>query len=194
MIYRLSSWAAVESFEDGALVLNLADRVMTELSLIARDVLNLTDGTRSLQQVAEILAQAHLVPLEVMTGDVGQQYELLLQQRIVERVWLPQEKDDSDMTDLSTFPHYLCNPDIVLREEDENGGLLFNPDTNQIKVVNSTGLFIWKRLGSSQGAQAVIAAILSEFEDVPQDVVAADVQAFLDEMAQTGFIGIIEAA
>jgi hypothetical protein len=95
------------------------------------------------------------------------------------------------MTDMTT--RYLCNPDVVLREEDEDGGLLFNPDTNQVKVINSTGLFIWKLFGSAQEVPAVIAAIHAEFEDVPQEMVAADVQAFLDEMIQTGFIGIIES-
>lgn len=38
----------------------------------------------------------------------------------------------------------LRNPDVVLREEDPDGALLFNPDTNQIRVINTTGLFIWK--------------------------------------------------
>jgi hypothetical protein len=38
---------------------------------------------------------------------------------------------------LSIF--YLRNPDVVLREEDPDGGLLFNPDTNQVKVI--TGNF-----------------------------------------------------
>jgi hypothetical protein len=98
------------------------------------------------------------------------------------------------MTDVSSPTQYLCNPDVVLREEDEDGGLLFNPDTNQVKVVNSTGLFIWKQFGAVQEVTTVIAAIQTEFEDVPQEMVAADVQAFLNEMLQTGFIGIIEAA
>ncbi len=44
--------------------------------------------------------------------------------------------------------HYLCNPDVVLREEDKSGALLFNPDTNQVKVINNTGLFIWNQFGS----------------------------------------------
>ena len=38
----------------------------------------------------------------------------------------------------------IRNPDVVLREEDQDGALLFNPDTNQIRVINPTGLFIWK--------------------------------------------------
>jgi hypothetical protein len=46
------------------------------------------------------------------------------------------------MSENTTAPHYLVNPDVVLREEDPDGELLFNPDTNQLCVLNHTGLFI----------------------------------------------------
>jgi Coenzyme PQQ synthesis protein D (PqqD) len=87
---------------------------------------------------------------------------------------------------------YLCNPDVVLREEDEDGGLLFNPDTNQVKVVNTTGLFIWKQFASPNQPEPVAAAILQNFEDAPAEVILADLKEFLDEMIQTGFIGVVE--
>lgn len=32
----------------------------------------------------------------------------------------------------------IRNPDVVLREENPDGALLFNPDTNQIRVINTT--------------------------------------------------------
>ena len=63
---------------------------------------------------------------------------------------------------------YLCNPDVVLREEDESGALLFNPDTNQVKVLNATGLFIWKQFQSENCSKTVIKEMLEEFEDVPE--------------------------
>ena len=87
---------------------------------------------------------------------------------------------------------YLCNPDVVLREEDEDGGLLFNPDTNQVKVVNTTGLFIWKQFASANQPEAVAAAIISNFDEAPAEVVPADLREFLDEMIQSGFIGLVE--
>jgi hypothetical protein len=194
MVYKIAPQVAVESFEDGALVLKLADRSLTELNPTARDVLDLTDGIRSMQQIAEEMARAYEIPLDVAIRDESELYERLIAQQILERVLSPQEKDGSSMNDVSTSIQYLCNPDVVLREEDEDGGLLFNPDTNQVKVINSTGLFIWKQFGSAQEVPAVIAAIQAEFEDVPQEAVAADVQTFLDEMLQTGFIGVVEAA
>jgi len=87
---------------------------------------------------------------------------------------------------------YLCNPDVVLREEDEDGGLLFNPDTNQVKVVNTTGLFIWKQFAALNRADAVAEAILKNFQEATAEVVQADLKEFLDEMLQSGFIGEAE--
>ena len=87
---------------------------------------------------------------------------------------------------------YLCNPDVVLREEDEDGGLLFNPDTNQVKVLNITGLFIWKQFASPNRLEAVVEALRQEFEEVPADEVQSDVTEFLSGMIADGFIGILE--
>lgn len=87
---------------------------------------------------------------------------------------------------------YLRNPDVVLREEDEDGGLLFNPDTNQVKVVNPTGLFIWQRCDGQNDFEQLVAAVVEEYEDAPADEVRQDVQEFLDGMLQTGFIGTLE--
>jgi hypothetical protein len=43
--------------------------------------MNLADGTRSsLQQVAEVLAQAWQIPLEVATSDVRDLYDQLIEQ------------------------------------------------------------------------------------------------------------------
>ena len=87
---------------------------------------------------------------------------------------------------------YLCNPDVVLREEDEDGGLLFNPDTNQVKVLNLTGLFIWKQFASPNRLEAVVEALRQEFEEVPADEVQSDVTELLSAMIADGLISILE--
>ncbi len=83
----------------------------------------------------------------------------------------------------------LCNPDVVLREEDEDGGLLFNPDNNAVKIVNATGLFIWKQFQSINTPEKVAAEVLKNFEDATPEVVLADLEEFLQDMLTTGFIG-----
>ena len=56
-------------------------------------------------------------------------------------------------------PRYIRNPDVVLREEDADGGLLFNPDTNQVKVVNTTGLFIWQQCDGARDLAEIVGAV-----------------------------------
>ena len=97
------------------------------------------------------------------------------------------------MTQSDTIPgSYLCNPDVVLREEDEDGGLLFNPDTNQVKVINTTGLFIWKQCAGGSDAAAITTALAQAFDEAPAGTVAEDVNEFLQTMVQYGFIGVAE--
>lgn len=94
---------------------------------------------------------------------------------------------------ISVATCYLRNPDVVLREEDpEEGALLFNPDTNQVKVINITGLFIWQQCGEVRTLDEIIAEVKKDFEEVPLEQVAQDVQEFVEGMSASGFIGTVE--
>ena len=87
---------------------------------------------------------------------------------------------------------YVRNPDVGLREEDEEGGLLFNPDTNEIKVLNSTGMFIWNRCNGTHSLAKIVQDIEANYDDVPDDQVRQDVQEFVETMLTTGFIGTVD--
>lgn len=87
---------------------------------------------------------------------------------------------------------YARNPDIVLREEDEDGALLFNPDTSEVRVLNATGLFIWKRCGGA-AMDELLAAVTDAFEDVPQGRVRSDVEDFVSGLLEAGFMGMTGA-
>jgi hypothetical protein len=88
---------------------------------------------------------------------------------------------------------FLRNPDVVLREEDpDEGALLFNPDTNQVKVVNNTGLFIWRHCDQARTMEEIINEVKKGFDDVPSEQVAKDVQEFVEGMFANGFIGTVE--
>lgn len=82
------------------------------------------------------------------------------------------------------------NPDVVLREEDPDGALLFNPDTNQIRVINSTGLFVWKHCDGKKEMPAIVSALKKAFEGVPENDVDDQVRAFVDDMKANGFLGV----
>jgi hypothetical protein len=82
------------------------------------------------------------------------------------------------------------NPDVVLREEDPDGALLFNPDTNQIRVINTTGLFVWKRCNGKKDLPAIVADLKKSFAKVPAKEVDGQVKAFVDDMQANGFLNI----
>jgi hypothetical protein len=84
------------------------------------------------------------------------------------------------------------NPDVVLREEDPDGALLFNPDTNQIRVINTTGLFIWKHCDGKKDMPTIVIALKKTFNGVPETEVEGQVKAFVDDMQSNGFLGIPE--
>jgi len=86
----------------------------------------------------------------------------------------------------------IRNPDVILREEDPDGALLFNPDTNQIRVINSTGLFIWKHCDGKNHLPSIVSSLKETFDGVPEAEVDIQVKAFVDDMKANGFLGVPE--
>lgn len=85
----------------------------------------------------------------------------------------------------------IRNPSVVLREEDTDGALLFNPDTNKVYVINRTGVFLWHHCDGSLDRAALIEKIDKSFEDL-SDNVNDEIQQFLDLMEQQHLIGLVE--
>jgi hypothetical protein len=86
---------------------------------------------------------------------------------------------------------YIRNPDVVLREEDPDGGLLFSPDTNQIKVLNASGLLVWKLCDGSRDLPKIISQIQESFDDVPEDQVVEQITEFIHTMIAVELIGTV---
>lgn len=85
-VYQLSIDAAFEAFDDGGLILNLKDITFTELNITARDIVQATDGKKSLDEVAEVIAGEYEIDLEVARADVKELYDDLKKQGIIERL------------------------------------------------------------------------------------------------------------
>jgi len=84
---------------------------------------------------------------------------------------------------------YIVNPDVVLREEDSDGALLFNPDTNDVKIINQTGLCIWNTCSRPSKLKELVKAVNKDFEQVPEEKVESETKAFVDALVQSEFIG-----
>ena len=87
---------------------------------------------------------------------------------------------------------YMRNPDVVLHEEDPDGALVFNPDNDQIRVFNHTGIYIWQLCDGKNDLTGIVSAVRESFDAIPEDKVFKQVEDFLDEMISSGFIGMVE--
>jgi hypothetical protein len=83
---------------------------------------------------------------------------------------------------------YVCNPDIVLREEDDSGTLLFNPDTGDVLVLNDTGRFIWDSCRNGAVVGDILADLDEAFDGVSPDA-PEEVESFLSILLAGGFLG-----
>jgi hypothetical protein len=85
-VFRLSDRAYIERFIDGALVVNLEENRLIELNPTADEVLSLTDGKRTLEEVAVDVAQTHEIPLEDALEDIKDLCRQLHSWKILEEV------------------------------------------------------------------------------------------------------------
>ena len=74
---------------------------------------------------------------------------------------------------------FIANPDVSCREEGPDGALLFNPDTDDVLVVNVTGLLIWQALLEPHSKEDVVDALARQCDNVPENQVAQDVNEFI---------------
>jgi hypothetical protein len=82
---------------------------------------------------------------------------------------------------VSQEAYYAANPDIVCRVEGEDA-LLFDPSTEEVKVLNATGLMLWNLCDGKHTERDLVQALAVEFPEVESLVLEADVTSFLAEM------------
>lgn len=60
-------------------------------------------------------------------------------------------------------------------------------DANGLFVLNELGDFLWERLPAAEDAEALLAAVLEEYE-VDADTARRDIAAFLADLARHGIV------
>jgi hypothetical protein len=96
------------------------------------------------------------------------------------------------MSSFDSVARYQRNPDIVLREEDDDGALLFNPDTCRLQVINDTGVFLWKLLDTRRTIAELETALREAYDSTPDNTILKDIEVFIKEMTETNTITLVE--
>lgn len=84
---------------------------------------------------------------------------------------------------------YLVNPDVSCREEGPEGALLFNPDTGDMLVINTSGLIIWQSLARKRTVDEIVTVLNETCDGIPKDRVEEDVLEFIQKLLPGGYIG-----
>ena len=74
---------------------------------------------------------------------------------------------------------YAVNPVVSLREE-SGGALLYNPDIDDVVLINETGRMIWEAIARPQTTAEIVTYILANTQDAEN--VLADVESFIESL------------
>ena len=83
----------------------------------------------------------------------------------------------------------LRNPEIVFREEFDDWGVLFDPETGNAVALDPVAVFYWKHLDGLSNRKTLIEILKQECEDVPEDA-PAHLDAFMKQLEDAGFVSV----
>ncbi|MBN1424039.1 SynChlorMet cassette protein ScmD [Candidatus Fermentibacteria bacterium] len=85
--------------------------------------------------------------------------------------------------------HYLeANPAVVMREEQDNCAVLFDPETGAGFGLNPVGVFVWKHLDGYHRMDDILGAMHREFAQVPGDA-EAHLKELVHALVDKGLVG-----
>jgi hypothetical protein len=178
----------IEDFGDRSLVLLCDSLNVREINVQSRRLLALLDGKRTLQDIALAMASDCDAPAGDMLAHVAEALLRMEQQGIVRRM----VKLTIERTDTMSGAKYLVNPDVSFRQEDDDGGILFNADTDSFEVINPTAVEIWTYLTAPRTKADVVQHLCEVCDGAPRQDVEKDVIEFLESLVEKGFIGMVE--
>ena len=83
---------------------------------------------------------------------------------------------------------WYISPNIVLREEADDWGILFDPDTGNSVVLNPVAISMFKAMRKTQDPEKVATMIREEYDDIPETL-ESDFSELVENLARHGFIG-----
>ena len=81
-----------------------------------------------------------------------------------------------------------ANPGLVLREEEEGGAILFDPDTGSVRLLNSTAAAIYKLLDGRRMLSEIEEILKKEFDHPGADA-EKQIMDLIRELLRMGAIG-----
>ena len=84
----------------------------------------------------------------------------------------------------------MVNPNMVLREEGDEGAILFDPDSGAVRVLNCTAVAVWKLLEQERTVKEILGELRDQFEDVDAEA-EEQVLGLVQELVRIGAVGTV---
>jgi Coenzyme PQQ synthesis protein D (PqqD) len=84
------------------------------------------------------------------------------------------------------------NKDCIFREEEE-GAFLFDPDTGNLKFINSMGVNIYQLCDGSMTVGDITSVVIGNYKDISSEKIEEDIKVFLKSLVEMGFLKREEA-
>ena len=81
------------------------------------------------------------------------------------------------------------NPTLVLRIEEDDCGLLFDPDSGTVQMMNETAISVWQQLDGIRSLRDVLETLRRDYVDLPADA-EQQVLSIVKQLADLGAVGI----
>ena len=97
---------------------------------------------------------------------------------------------NEDLTiDLETC--LAVNPHLVLRIEDDDCALLFDPDSGSVQMLNQTAVEIWQRLDGRQTLREIVEKLADVYEGMGPEA-GLQILALANSLLELGAVGVSE--
>ena len=74
------------------------------------------------------------------------------------------------------------NPCVIMREEFDGNGLIFDPDQNKVMTLNASGVAVWQVLSTGGTMANAVEQLQKKFQGGTSEQITADVQKFIDTL------------
>jgi hypothetical protein len=82
----------------------------------------------------------------------------------------------------------IANPEIAVDQEDD-GALLFHPDSGEVQILNTTGAFLFRLLDGSHSREDLVDSLLRQYDIENRDAAEKDVDEFLTALKGKSLVG-----